>query len=120
MNPEPHPLAKFPPEIRDAHDRWLAHHDDHALDRVVLSIVAHHLPSRIPHDDLTQPPDSARLIQDLGYDSLAIAEVVFFIEDLYGVTVTNQDLQGLHTIAQLRSFVRTKVSAPCPTSQPAS
>jgi len=110
MTTEPYPLAKFPPEIRDAHTRWVVTHDLAALDTVVLAVVAHHLPSRIAGDALTPLSESARLIEDLGYDSLAVAEIVFVIEDLYGVTISNQDLHAIRTIAQLRSFVRAKVS----------
>jgi acyl carrier protein len=104
------PLSSFPPAVRDAHARWVARGDHAALDAVVLAVVAYHRPGRDPAagDDL---PDSARLIDDLGYDSLALAEVVFFVEDLFKVTISNADLAGIATVADLRAYVRAKVSA---------
>ncbi len=105
-------LTSYPPDIREAHTRWLNEHDLDALDRVILAVVAFHLPSRTQHEPLVTPPDSARLMEDLGYDSLAVAEIVFFFEDLYAVTISTQDLRAISTIAELRTFVRNKVSTP--------
>lgn len=86
-----------------------------ALDVVVLAIVAYHRPNRSMIKDPDNLPDSYQLIADLGYDSLALAEVVFFIEDLYRVSISNEELLGLRTVADLRGYVRTKITA-----QPAS
>ncbi|MFH1496418.1 MAG: acyl carrier protein [Verrucomicrobiota bacterium] len=105
-------LAHFPPDIRQAHARWLATHDPDALDLVIEAVVARHLPGREPGQPLARLDDSARLIDDLGYDSLAIAEIVFFIEDLYGVAISNQDLRSIRTIGELRGFTRQRIAAP--------
>ena len=105
------PLATFPAHIRDAHARWLATRDLAALDTVVLAIIAFHRyqSSRLTAtDDLT---DSARLVEDLGYDSLALAEVVFFVEDLFQVAISNEHLRTIHTVADLRAYVREQVAA---------
>lgn len=105
------PLAKFPAEIRDAHARWLAARDADALDRVITAIVARHLPGRVPGEPLPALRDTDRLVEDLGYDSLAIAEIVFFIEDLYGLALSNQDLRSIRTIGELRDFSRDRIAA---------
>ena len=107
----PSPLASFPPEVQDAHARWLEQRDPAALDAGVLAIVAYHRPRREPGAAPQPLPDSAQLIADLGYDSLALAEIVFFVEDLYQVSISNEDLKTLDTIASLRAYVRTKVAA---------
>lgn len=108
-------LAKFPSEIQQAHERWLNGRELAALDAVLLAVVAYHLPSREQHEPLPALDDSAQLIADLGYDSLAIAEIVFFIEDLYGVALTNEDLRSIRTIGELRSFARAKIAGPATT-----
>lgn len=108
------PLASFSIPVKDAHQRWLSTHDVAALDTVVLAVVAYHRPNRSQIENPDHLPDSHQLIADLGYDSLALAEVVFFIEDLYHVSISNEDLLGLRTVADLRGYVRTKI-----TEQPA-
>ncbi|MFA6287294.1 MAG: acyl carrier protein [Opitutaceae bacterium] len=108
------PLAKFPEDVRAAHARFLATGDAAALDTVVLAVVLDHQPKAAQTSGLSPvatPADSARLIADLGFDSLALAEIVFFFEDLYGVTITNNELVRITTIGELRAFVRAKVAA---------
>jgi acyl carrier protein len=108
------PLAKFPADVRYAHAHFLATGDVAALDAVVLAVVLDHQPGSAPSEGLAStaiPADSAQLIADLGFDSLALAEIVFFFEDLYGVTITNDELVRITTIGELRAFVRAKVAA---------
>jgi len=104
------PLASFPPEIKALHQLWLASQDFAALDSVVLAIIAFHRPKRASIANPSNLPDSCRLVGDLDYDSLALAEVVFFIEDLYQVSIPNEDLLKLLTIGDLRGYVRTKIT----------
>lgn len=105
------PLAAFPPPVREAHARWLAQRDPAALDVVVLAIVAYHRPDRARLANPDELPEGAELVADLGYDSLALAEIVFFVEDLFKVTISNDDLRNLRTVADLRAYVRAKVSS---------
>ena len=111
------PLAKFPSAIRTAHAHFLATGDVEALDTVVLAVVLDHRPKPAPSATpapVVEPTDSARLMADLGFDSLALAEIVFFLEDLYGVTITNEELMTITTIGELRAFVRVKIASSRP------
>jgi len=105
------PLAKFPASIRAAHDRFLATGDVGALDMVVIAVVLDHQPAQAKKSDEVAAPDTARLMADLGFDSLALAEIVFFLEDLYRVTITNDEIMKIGTVGELRAFVRAKVGA---------
>ena len=112
--PPHNPLAKFPASIRAAHERFLATGDIEDLDRVVIAVVLDHQPAHAKKTVELIAPDTARLMADLGFDSLALAEIVFFLEDLYQVTITNEELMSITTVRELRTFVRTKVSCSKP------
>ncbi len=72
-------------------------------------MVLHHLLTDFKPKWAEQSPDSLtdglHLINDLYLDSLAITEMVFYFEDLLGVSITNSELQGLVTIGDLRKFL---------------
>ena len=63
--------------------------------------------SAIPLADL---PGHTRLIDDLGFDSLAITEVVFTAEDLFGISITNEEIVQVRTLDDLRGFIQVKVA----------
>ncbi len=106
----PDPLAKFPSAVRDAHARYRASGDADALDLVVLAIVRDFIPRHVAPPADQPLADDAHLMQDLGYDSLAIAEAVFFLEDLFDVKISNAEIMAVGTVGQLRAFVRTKLA----------
>lgn len=98
-------LRHFPAEVREAYLRVAATRDPAAADTLVLAIVADHMPR--PEAGLA---DDARLMADLGFDSVTIAEMVFFLEDLLKVSVTNAEILRVRTVADLRAFVRQKIA----------
>jgi len=78
-------------------------------DPMAFRVVLHHLLTDFKPEWAEQLPDSLadglHLINDLDFDSLAITEMVFYFEDLLGVSITNSELQGLITIGDLRKFL---------------
>lgn len=110
--PMPNPpsqLAKFPPEVVAAYARYQATGDVQAVHLVVLAILKDYAPRGEATAGFSLD-DSQRLIEDLGFDSLAVAETVFCIEDLFDVKITNEDLVGMHTLGELRAFVVSKLA----------
>lgn len=58
-------------------------------------------------DDLS---DSTNFINELGLDSLAITEFIFFFEDLFNLKITNEDLLKLQTIGSMKDFLMGHLS----------
>jgi|HubBroStandDraft_2_1064218.scaffolds.fasta_scaffold61732_2 acyl carrier protein len=100
-------LARFPAGVGDAFAHFLAIGDLDALDTVLFAVVRDFLPKKNPA--ASGPlPGNARLIEDLGFDSLAIAEIVFFMEDLFSIKISNAEIEQVRTIGELRAFVLRK------------
>jgi acyl carrier protein len=110
------PLARFPAGVRDAFARFLATGDTPALDPVLFAVVRDFLPKKNPAGD-GPLPDGARLIEDLGFDSLAIVEIVFFMEDLFQIKISNAEIEQVRTIGELRAFVVKKYAAAKPKAE---
>ena len=103
-------IKHLPAEARAAFHRFQTDGDPAGLDPVIFAILGDFIPRRsaVP---LAEMPGSTRLIEDLGFDSMAITEVVFFNEDLFGIRITNEEINQVRTLDDLRGFVRRKVAA---------
>lgn len=53
--------------------------------------------------------DEASLYSDLGLDSLDLVDLVIQMEDIYHISISDDDYQQLQTVKQLCDFVQTKV-----------
>ena len=102
-------IRHLPAAARAAFERFQAGGDPATLDPVVLAILEDFIP-RDPTRPLAELPGSTRLIDDLGFDSLAITEVVFFTEDLFGISISNQEIIQVRTLDDLRGFIGRKVA----------
>jgi len=103
----------FPPEICAAYDRFLQTRVPADADVVVLAIMLDHMPEK-DRRPATPPADTLTLVADLGFDSVAIAEMVFFLEDLFEVRISNDEILRVRTVGDLRAFVRQKLDAAPP------
>ena len=104
---------RFTAEARLAFEKMRDHDDFSDVHVVVLAAVNDFLPIKskelICCNTFEQFTDDKRLIEDLEFDSLAIAELVFFLEDLLAVSVSNSDLLQIHTIGELKEFIDHKL-----------
>ncbi len=107
----PAPLARFPVEIRDAYARVMAAHDPAALRLVIEAALRDYMPKASAYPRTAALRAELRLVEDLSFDSLAIAETVFFFEDLFQVRIENQDILALHTVGDLQAYVLRKLEA---------
>lgn len=102
-------IKHLPPEARAAFQQFQAEGNPSVLGPVINAILVDFVPN-VPEQPLGELPGSTRLIEDLGFDSLAITEVVFFTEDLFGVTITNEEIMQVRTLEDLRGFIQRKVA----------
>jgi acyl carrier protein len=96
-------LARFPAEVVEAYQRYRASGDADAVEAVVIAAAIDYRPSGSGAPMVVE--DQTRLVEDLAYDSVAVAELVFFLEDLFDLTITNEDIVGVRTISDLRACV---------------
>ncbi len=100
-------FTRFPREVQDAYSSFCRTGDMTAVDVVIIAALKEFMP-RKPTQEIT---DQFRLIEDLGYDSLAVAELVFFLEDCFQVRIETQGLVSLRTVGDLRAFVVSKLGS---------
>lgn len=103
-------VKHFPVEVREAFGRFRKSRSSADADVVVLAVVLDHQP-KSKLRETTEPADSSRLVEDLGFDSIAITEMVFFLEDLFHVRIGNDEILRVRTVGDLRTFVRVKLAA---------
>lgn len=81
------------------------------LQIVVQAALRDFMPKRNQAPDRETLGEGLRLVEDLGFDSLAVAETVFFFEDLFNVTIQTQEILSLHTVGELQAFVERRLAA---------
>lgn len=103
-------VRHLPVDARSAFERFQTGGDPAGLDPVLFAILGDYIP-KSPTRPFTELPGDTRLMDDLGFDSLAITEVVFFTEELFRITISNEEIVQVRTLDDLRSFIRGKVAA---------
>jgi|SRR5271165_2369178 len=105
----PPALGGFPPEVLEAYQRYRTKADLGAAEEVVIAAAIDYRPASA---SLTRGvSEESRLLEDLGYDSVAVAELIFFIEDVFETTISNEDILAVRTVGDLRACVVRKLSA---------
>jgi acyl carrier protein len=103
-------LRHLPDAARAAYDRFQKDRDPLDLDIVTIAIVQDFSPGGANRAIAAYPRDTT-LIEGLGFDSLAITEIVFYAEDIFQITISNEEIIQVRTIDDLLEFVRGKVTA---------
>lgn len=103
-------LRHFPVEIQDSYKKFEETGDKDALAKVIFAILGDFIPKRPGAQPLGSLPETTRLIDDLGFDSLAITETVFFAEDLFSISITNEEILSVRTVGDLKEFIIKKLA----------
>jgi acyl carrier protein len=102
-------LRHLSEDARAAFRRFQAEGQAADLDAVIFAILEDFIPKK-PAQALAGLPGDTPLMDGLGFDSLAITEIVFFAEDLFGIAIANEEIIKVRTIDDLRLFIRHKVT----------
>ena len=90
--------------------------DDNDLDVIIRGVLARDLQEeRLP--DLPKASDDSRLIEDVGMDSFGMIEVVMTAEEVLGIAISNEEMKGIKTLGELKSFLRAKLVDRIPAGQ---
>ena len=73
------------------------------MEKEIIQIIATQLGKKVEDIKL-----DAKLIQDLGADSLDIVELLMKLEDEYGITIPDQDAANLVTIGDVVKFMESQ------------
>lgn len=99
----------FSPGVGEAYLRFESTGEAADADIVIMAIVLDHMPDKTKSPNVPLA-DTLSLVADLGFDSVAITEMVFFLEDLFQMRITNQEIVRVRTVGDLRWFVRQKLA----------
>ncbi|MFT4549669.1 MAG: acyl carrier protein [Pseudoalteromonas tetraodonis] len=101
-------LAGFPDSTIDAVLSFREEGNVDSLTKVVLLVIEYYLP-RDKQQSLGGLPESTRLFDELGADSLLLAEVAFKLEELFGMPIDLQSGTPPETLGDLLGFLREKL-----------
>jgi acyl carrier protein len=60
--------------------------------------------------DLSEVTPDARILDDLGADSLDVVEMVMSLEEAFDIEVPDQDVEELRTVADVERYVTRAVA----------
>ena len=98
--------------------RFQTTRDAEDLSTIIRGVLERDLPETHTANMATAT-DTTRLIEDLGMDSFGMMEVVMTAEEVFGITVANQELREVSTLGTLKSFLMAKVKGEAPVAAPA-
>jgi acyl carrier protein len=61
--------------------------------------------------ELDEVAADARILDDLGADSLDVVELVMAIEEAFDIVVPDEDVEGMQTVGDVESYVAGRLSA---------
>lgn len=107
----PNVLSRYPAEVQAAYQRFIGDGNEADLQLLVRAAVRSYMPKRVGVEAPAELAPALRLIEDLGIDSLAVAEMIFFFEDLFNISIPSNEILQLKTVSDLEAYVRSKLPA---------
>ncbi len=102
-------LCGYPEPILEQYERYQETRDQAYLHGFVIGLLRF-LQDADETTATTGLSDSTQLREDLGVDSITIAEVIFQLEEIFEIEIDNQDLMNIHTVGELKQYILSKVA----------
>jgi acyl carrier protein len=61
--------------------------------------------------DPSQVKEEARVIEDLGADSIGLMERVMKFEEEYGIKIPDEDIEKIRTVGDAINYIKSKLGA---------
>jgi acyl carrier protein len=78
------------------------------LARIVRGVIAHHAGADALAAKTAEKGEGVLLIEDLGFDSLALVDLSFQAEEFVGIVIQIEDFAAIKTLGDLQAFLRRK------------
>ena len=111
-------LKRCPPKTFEAASAFRQTGDFVHLPTIVRGVIARFV-ERERRARLEGAVDEVHLVEDLGLDSLTMMEIVMLAEDVFPISINNDELRGLRTIGSVQRFIECKLRGePPPAPEP--
>jgi 3-hydroxyacyl-[acyl-carrier-protein] dehydratase len=108
-------LRRCSPKTIEAAVRYRETGDLDTIPTIVFGILERYQPSTAPVK-LSQANENARLVEDIGLDSLTLLEIVLSIEEVLKLHIENEELREIRTVGNLNTFLHDKITGVAPTT----
>jgi acyl carrier protein len=100
-------LCGYPEDLFQQYEAFLKDRDPEHLSRFVIGLLRF---LQDASESTEAQPETTALRDDLGVDSITIAEVVFQLEDIFEIEIENQDLMDINTVGDLKAYILKKLA----------
>jgi len=105
MSKIPPQLEGYPERIQEDYVEFRETGSSDALSSFVLKTLGFLSDGDDGSEALLSIPDDAQILEQPGIDSLAFAELVFLIEDLFEYSITDEQMRSVETVGDLKRLM---------------
>lgn len=105
-------LAAFNPDFQRLVIEYQKAPSPDSLARIIRGVIAHHVGEEVLTEKSAGKGDAVLLIEDLGFDSLALVDLSFQGEEFVGVVIQIEDFASIKTLGDLLAFMQRKAFPP--------
>ncbi len=100
-------MKGFPDGTAEAYFTFIDTKDEEPLKKLVRCLLEFYLPDSVP-ESLEALPDETELAAT-GIDSLGLTEMVFQIEDIFEISISDEETGEINTLKDLNTLLRKKL-----------